>query len=121
MSRTLRPAPPALEANDQLVTAIITAAWAVALVVLLVLRSQIPPRETLDLNIEVADVERSAAALAALVKGVHPDTGIDRVHRVTAALLALPPSRFRPLVYHWRRGHRQDGRTAPSPQESLVG
>ena len=45
MSRTLRPAPPPLEANDQLVTAIITAAWAVALVVLLVLRSQIPPSE----------------------------------------------------------------------------
>lgn len=37
---------------------------------LLTLRNQIPPRETLDLNIEVADVERSAAALAALVKGV---------------------------------------------------
>ena len=45
MSRTLRPAPPPLEANDQLVTAIITAAWAVALVVLLVLRDQIPPAE----------------------------------------------------------------------------
>ena len=45
MSRTLRPAPPPLEANDQLVTAIITAAWAVALVVLLVLRDQIPPSE----------------------------------------------------------------------------
>jgi hypothetical protein len=37
----------------------------------LTLRSQIPARETLDLNIEVADVEHSAAALAALVKGVH--------------------------------------------------
>jgi type VI protein secretion system component VasK len=45
VSRTLRPAPPALEANDELVTAIITAAWAVALVVLLVLRNQIPPAE----------------------------------------------------------------------------
>ena len=45
MSRTLRPAPPALEANDQLVTAVFTAAWAVALVVLLVLRDQIPPSE----------------------------------------------------------------------------
>ena len=41
----MRPAPPPLEANDQLVTAIITAAWAVALVVLLVLRGQIPPSE----------------------------------------------------------------------------
>ena len=45
MSRTLRPAPPPLEANDELVTAIFTAAWAVALVVLLVLRNQIPPSE----------------------------------------------------------------------------
>ena len=45
MSRTLRPAPPPLEANDQLVTAIITAAWAIALVVLLVLRDQIPASE----------------------------------------------------------------------------
>jgi type VI protein secretion system component VasK len=39
------PAPPPLEANDGLVTAVITAAWAVALVVLLVLRNQIPPAE----------------------------------------------------------------------------
>ena len=45
MSRTLRPAPPPLEANDELVTAIITAAWAVALAVLFVLRDQIPPAE----------------------------------------------------------------------------
>jgi hypothetical protein len=45
VSRTLRPAPPPLEANDVLVTAIFTAAWAVALVVLLLLRNQIPPAE----------------------------------------------------------------------------
>jgi hypothetical protein len=45
VSRTLRPAPPPLEANDELATAIITAAWAVALVVLLVLRDRIPPAE----------------------------------------------------------------------------
>jgi uncharacterized membrane protein len=45
VSRTLHPAPPPLEANDQLATAIITAAWAVALVVLLVLRDQIPPSD----------------------------------------------------------------------------
>jgi type VI protein secretion system component VasK len=37
-----RPAPPPLEGNDQLVTAVITAAWAVALVVLLVVRTQLP-------------------------------------------------------------------------------
>jgi drug/metabolite transporter (DMT)-like permease len=39
------PAPPPLEANDVLVTAAGTAGWAVALVVLLVLRNQIPPAE----------------------------------------------------------------------------
>jgi hypothetical protein len=45
VTRDLRPAPPPLEANDQLVTAVITAGWAVALVVLLVLRDQIPHDE----------------------------------------------------------------------------
>ncbi len=43
MSSTRRPAPPPLEANDQLVAAVITAAWAVALVVLLALRTELPP------------------------------------------------------------------------------
>ena len=38
-----RDPPPPLEANDQLVTAVITAGWAVALVVLLIVRSYIPP------------------------------------------------------------------------------
>ena len=45
MSRTLRPAPPALEANDRQVTVIGTAVWAVALVVLLILRDQLPADE----------------------------------------------------------------------------
>ena len=45
MTRTRRPAPPPLEANDELVTAVITAGWAVALVVLLVLRDRIPAGE----------------------------------------------------------------------------
>ena len=40
-----RPAPPPLEANDQVVAGVITAAWAVALVVLLVLRDQLPAGE----------------------------------------------------------------------------
>ncbi len=43
MTGNRRPAPPPLEANDQLVTAVITGAWAVALVVVLILRDQIPP------------------------------------------------------------------------------
>lgn len=45
MPRERLAAPPPLEANDQLVAAVITAGWAVALVVLLVLREQIPPGE----------------------------------------------------------------------------
>jgi Protein of unknown function (DUF2530) len=42
MRRQYRPAPPPMEANDQLVTALITAGWAVALITLLVLRAQLP-------------------------------------------------------------------------------
>jgi hypothetical protein len=42
MTRDQRPAPPPLEANDQLVTAVITGAWAAALVVLLIVRSHLP-------------------------------------------------------------------------------
>lgn len=38
----LRPAPPPLEANDLVVTTSITAAWAVALVVLIAVRDQLP-------------------------------------------------------------------------------
>ena len=45
MKSARRPAPPPLEANDQAVTAVITAGWAIALVVLLVLRGQLPPSE----------------------------------------------------------------------------
>ena len=37
--------PPPLEANDQLVLSVVSAGWAVALVVLLVLRDQIAPDE----------------------------------------------------------------------------
>ena len=42
VSRTQHPVPPPLEANDRLVTAVGTAGWAVALVVLLILRDRIP-------------------------------------------------------------------------------
>ena len=40
-----RPAPPPLEANDQVVTAVITGGWAVALLVLLVVRDQLAASE----------------------------------------------------------------------------
>ena len=42
MTRSRRPAPPPLEGNDQRGTAIGTAAWAVALVVLLIVRGSLP-------------------------------------------------------------------------------
>lgn len=42
MSTTRHPAPPPLEANDQLVTGSITVAWAIALIVLLAVRTDIP-------------------------------------------------------------------------------
>jgi len=42
MAHSRRPAPPPLEANDRQVTIVGTVAWAVALVVTLVLREQIP-------------------------------------------------------------------------------
>ena len=42
MSNVRQPAPAPLEANDQLVTAMITAGWAIALIVLLVIRTDIP-------------------------------------------------------------------------------
>jgi H+/Cl- antiporter ClcA len=45
MSGTRTPAPPPLEANDQLVTAGITAGWLIALVVLLAVRTDIPPAD----------------------------------------------------------------------------
>jgi hypothetical protein len=40
-SSTRRPVPPPLEANDQLVALVITAGWALALIILLALRTHI--------------------------------------------------------------------------------
>jgi type VI protein secretion system component VasK len=37
--------PPPLEANDQVVTGVLTAGWAIALVVLLIVRGSLPPGE----------------------------------------------------------------------------
>jgi ABC-type nickel/cobalt efflux system permease component RcnA len=42
MTSDRRPAPPPLEANDQQVTLVVTVAWAVALVVVLILRDHLP-------------------------------------------------------------------------------
>ena len=45
MPSTRRTPPPPLEGNDRLITAAITAGWAVALVVLLIVRSNLPAGE----------------------------------------------------------------------------
>ena len=45
VSNARRPAPEPLEGNDQLVTAVITVGWAVALIVLLLVRSDIPAHD----------------------------------------------------------------------------
>jgi len=45
MSRARRAAPAPLEANDQLVTGVITAGWAIALIVVLAVRPEIPPSQ----------------------------------------------------------------------------
>ena len=45
MRREYRPAPPPLEANEQLVTGLITVGWAVALITLLFLRHHLPTGE----------------------------------------------------------------------------
>lgn len=43
MARPRRPVPAPLEGNDTLITAVITVAWAVALIVLAALHSRLPP------------------------------------------------------------------------------
>ncbi len=45
MNRPERPVPPPLEGNDRLITAVITAGWAIALIVLLAVRSQMAPAD----------------------------------------------------------------------------
>ena len=42
MSSTRRPSPEPLEANDQVVAAVITGGWVIALIVLLAVRTDIP-------------------------------------------------------------------------------
>jgi hypothetical protein len=58
-----RESPPPLEANDRLVTAVFTAAWAVALVVLLAVRSDIPARERWWIWVAVAGLVMGLFAL----------------------------------------------------------
>jgi Protein of unknown function (DUF2530) len=43
VSRSSLPVPPPLEGNDQLITAVITGGWAIALIVLLIAASHLAP------------------------------------------------------------------------------
>ncbi len=45
MSRPSLPSPPPLEGNDQLITAVITAGWAISLVILLIAEDQLAPAD----------------------------------------------------------------------------
>jgi hypothetical protein len=45
VSTPLRPAPPPLEGDDRVITAVITAAWVVALIVLLIVRTDLAPAD----------------------------------------------------------------------------
>ena len=45
MSTPQRPTPPPLEGDDRLITGVLTAAWAVALVVLLLVRGDLAPAD----------------------------------------------------------------------------
>jgi hypothetical protein len=56
MSSQRQPAPPPLEGPDQLIAGAITAAWAVALIVLLSVRSQLPEPDRWWIWVAVAGV-----------------------------------------------------------------
>lgn len=56
MSTPRRPAPPPLEGNDRVMIGVITAGWAVALVVLLVLRDQLAAADRWWVWVAVAGV-----------------------------------------------------------------
>jgi heme A synthase len=56
MSSQRQPAPPPLEGPDQLIAGGITAVWAVALIVLLAVRSQLPEQDRWWIWVAVAGV-----------------------------------------------------------------
>jgi hypothetical protein len=45
VSTTRRPAPPPLEGDDRLITLVITAGWAIALIVMLIVRDGLAPAD----------------------------------------------------------------------------
>ena len=56
MSSAQRPVPPPYEGDDRLITLVITAGWVVALVVLLIVRDQLPVADQWWLWVAVAGV-----------------------------------------------------------------
>jgi hypothetical protein len=54
MSPAQRPVPPPFEGDDRLITLVITAGWAVALIVLLIIRDQLPAADRWWLWVAVA-------------------------------------------------------------------
>jgi hypothetical protein len=64
VSQQQRPVPPPLEGDDQLITAVITAAWAVALVVLLIVRNHLSPADKWWIWVPVAGLGLGLFGLA---------------------------------------------------------
>jgi Protein of unknown function (DUF2530) len=56
MSSAQRPVPPPYEGDDRLITLVITAGWVVALIVLLIVRDQLPVADRWWLWVAVAGV-----------------------------------------------------------------
>jgi hypothetical protein len=59
-----RPVPPPLEGNDQLIAGVITAAWAVALAVLLIVRNHLPAADQWWVWVPVAGLCQGLFGLA---------------------------------------------------------
>jgi Protein of unknown function (DUF2530) len=64
VSTTRRPAPPPLEGDDRVITLVITAGWAVALIVLLIVRSSLAPADRWWIWVAVAGLGAGLFGLA---------------------------------------------------------
>lgn len=64
MARRSLPIPPPLEGNDQLITAVITGGWAVALIVILILRGHLAPADRWWIWVPVAGTATGLFGLA---------------------------------------------------------
>jgi hypothetical protein len=64
VSTTRRPAPPPLEGDDRFITLVITAGWAIALIVLLIVRSSLAPADRWWIWVTVAGLGAGLFGLA---------------------------------------------------------